>query len=60
MHRLGISKYWTIPTYYPMGSRTSTVLLKNTTVINFAQRLVSIDFFVQCFRISKYWPFPKY
>ncbi|RWV78256.1 hypothetical protein BHE74_00044540 [Ensete ventricosum] len=44
MHYLGIPKYWPFPMYLPMGSRTSTVLLKNMTVINFAQSRVSIDF----------------
>ncbi|RWV92469.1 hypothetical protein BHE74_00019410 [Ensete ventricosum] len=37
MHRQGISKYWSFPTYLPMGSRKSMVSLKNVTVINFAQ-----------------------
>ncbi|RWW37855.1 hypothetical protein BHE74_00056967 [Ensete ventricosum] len=26
VHHLVISKYWSFPTYQPMGSRTSTVL----------------------------------
>ncbi|RWW08474.1 hypothetical protein BHE74_00007536, partial [Ensete ventricosum] len=40
VHRLRNSKYWPFPT----GSRTSMVLRKNTTVINFAQSQVSIGF----------------
>ncbi|RWW37790.1 hypothetical protein BHE74_00057047 [Ensete ventricosum] len=34
-HRLGILKYWPFPTYYPMGSRMSTISQKDTMVINF-------------------------
>ncbi|RWV89198.1 hypothetical protein GW17_00048668 [Ensete ventricosum] len=35
MYYLGISKYWSFPIYYPMGSRTSMVSRKNVTIINF-------------------------
>ncbi|RZS23035.1 hypothetical protein BHM03_00055885 [Ensete ventricosum] len=35
-HPLGNSNYWPFLNYLPMGSRTSTVLQKNVTVINFA------------------------
>ncbi|RWW62111.1 hypothetical protein BHE74_00030787, partial [Ensete ventricosum] len=44
MHRLENSKYWPFPVYSAMGSRTSMVLRKNATVINFTQSRVSIDF----------------
>ncbi|RWV92466.1 hypothetical protein GW17_00045148 [Ensete ventricosum] len=40
MHHLRILKYWSSPTYLPIGSHTSTVSEKNTTVINFAQSCV--------------------
>ncbi|RWW84015.1 hypothetical protein BHE74_00007427 [Ensete ventricosum] len=48
VHHLENSKYLPFPSYEPMGSRTSTVLQKNATVINFArshaQSRVSIGF----------------
>ncbi|RWV80035.1 hypothetical protein BHE74_00058753 [Ensete ventricosum] len=48
VHRLGISKYWSFPTYLPMGNRMSLVSIKNVTIINFeqchAQNRVSIGF----------------
>ncbi|RWW35327.1 hypothetical protein BHE74_00059750 [Ensete ventricosum] len=48
MHRRGNSKYWSYPSYSPMGSRTSSLSPKNTTVKNFARShalsRVSIDF----------------
>ncbi|RZS07251.1 hypothetical protein BHM03_00038054 [Ensete ventricosum] len=44
MHLLEISKYWSFPTYYVMGSHMSMVSQKNATVINFAQCHVSICF----------------
>ncbi|RZR93499.1 hypothetical protein BHM03_00022015 [Ensete ventricosum] len=37
MPHLGNSKYWPFPTYYPMGSRTSMISQKNSTVIYFAR-----------------------
>ncbi|RRT35237.1 hypothetical protein B296_00023898 [Ensete ventricosum] len=37
LHRLKNSKYWPFPTYWPLGSCTSTVSRKNTTIINFAR-----------------------
>ncbi|RZS26378.1 hypothetical protein BHM03_00059710, partial [Ensete ventricosum] len=44
MHHLGISKFRSFPTYYPMESCTRTILRKKATVINFTQSRVSIDF----------------
>ncbi|RWW72764.1 hypothetical protein BHE74_00019402 [Ensete ventricosum] len=51
MHRLEISKYWPFPMYSLMGYRTCTVLQKKTTIINFAQSRVSIDF---SYTVSKF------
>ncbi|RWV78522.1 hypothetical protein GW17_00060509, partial [Ensete ventricosum] len=60
MHRLRNSKYWSFPIYSSMGSHTSMILRKITTVINFMQShvpsQVSISF-VHDLRNSKYWPF---
>ncbi|RWV79468.1 hypothetical protein BHE74_00014878 [Ensete ventricosum] len=48
VYRLGNLKFKPLPTFLPLGSRTSLVSRKNTTVINFAQsntqRRVSINF----------------
>ncbi|RWW35830.1 hypothetical protein BHE74_00059194, partial [Ensete ventricosum] len=37
VHRLGNSKYWSFPSYKPMGSRTSMLSQNIMTVINFAR-----------------------
>ncbi|RWV84015.1 hypothetical protein GW17_00054305 [Ensete ventricosum] len=37
VHHLGNSKYWSFPSYLPMGSVTSTLSQKNTTIINIAR-----------------------
>ncbi|RWW54094.1 hypothetical protein BHE74_00039346 [Ensete ventricosum] len=44
MEHLRNSKCWPFPMYYPMENRTSIVLWKNTTVINFVQSRLSIGF----------------
>ncbi|RRT31889.1 hypothetical protein B296_00058054 [Ensete ventricosum] len=44
VHRLENSKYWPFLMYYPMVSRTSTVLQKNSTVIYFARIACRVEF----------------
>ncbi|RWV78105.1 hypothetical protein GW17_00060979 [Ensete ventricosum] len=60
MQHLENSKFKQFPTYLPLGSCTSLVSRKNTTVYKLCAKLSFHRFFMLHLKNSKYWPFPTY